>query len=76
MTSAVERGQTSGVISTGSIEIDRRIGGGIPYRTRMLIEGQSGAGKSTFSQRLLWGALAAGEDAALYTTEQTVHSFL
>ena len=42
----------------------------------MLIEGQSAAGKSTLAQQLIWGALTAGENAALYTTEQTVQSFL
>jgi len=66
----------TGHISTGSEDLDRSIGGGIPYRTLMLIEGQSAAGKSTLSQQLIWGALTAGENAALYTTEQTVQSFL
>ncbi len=76
MTSAVQWGQAGGVISTGSTEIDRRIGGGIPYGTLMLIEGPAASGKSTLAQQFLWGALASGEDAALYTTEQTVQSFL
>jgi len=66
----------TGHISTGSPDLDRSIGGGIPYRTLMLIEGQSAAGKSSLSQQLIWGALTAGENAALYTTEQTVQSFL
>ena len=66
----------AGHITTGSPDLDRSIGGGIPYRTLMLIEGQSAAGKSTLSQQLIWGALIAGENAALYTTEQTVQSFL
>ncbi len=66
----------AGHISTGSPDLDRSIGGGIPYRTLMLIEGQSAAGKSTLSQQLIWGALTAGENAVLYTTEQTVQSFL
>ena len=66
----------TGNISTGSTDLDRSIGGGIPYRTLMLIEGQSAAGKSTLAQQLVWGALADGENAALYTTEQTVQSFL
>lgn len=58
------------------MEIDRRLGGGIPYGTLMLIEGEAASGKSTLSQQLLWGALTSGEDAAIYTTEQTVHSLL
>ena len=31
-------------ISTGNIEIDRRIGGGFPYGTLMLIEGDDASG--------------------------------
>ncbi|MCH8800459.1 MAG: AAA family ATPase [Chloroflexi bacterium] len=64
------------VISAGAEDVDRTLGGGIPYRTLMLIEGQSASGKSTLAQQLVWGALGSGEKAAVYTTEQTVHSFL
>ena len=64
------------VISAGAEDVDRALGGGIPYRTLMLIEGQSASGKSTLAQQLVWGALGSGERAALYTTEQTVQSFL
>lgn len=71
-----EEKELTEVISTGTETIDATLGGGIPYRTLMLIEGQSAAGKSTLSQQLLWGALESGEGAALYTTEQTTQSFL
>ncbi len=63
------------VLSTGTEDIDAKIGGGIPYQTLMLIEGESASGKSTLSQQFLWGALDSGERAAIYTTEQTVQSF-
>ena len=63
------------VLSTGTEDIDAKIGGGIPYQTLMLIEGESASGKSTLSHQFLWGALESGENAALYTTEQTVQSF-
>ena len=63
-------------ITTGTIELDRRLGGGIPYNTVMLIEGQDAAGKSTFSQQFIWGTLNSGQKAVIYTTEQNVHSFL
>ena len=69
MTTVADRGQQSGSISTGSVEIDRRLGGGIPYSTLMLVEAQAASGKSTLAQQLVWGALTSGEDAALYTTE-------
>ena len=77
MTSSTQQWKPSpGVISTGSGDIDRTIGGGIPYRTLMLIEGESAAGKSTLAQQFVWGALTSGENAALYITEQTVQNFL
>lgn len=84
MTTNLEKQQESGqedqqltdIISAGAEDVDRTLGGGIPYRTLMLIEGQSAAGKSTLAQQLVWGALGSGERAALYTTEQTVQSFL
>ena len=72
----IEDGPVSEVISAGAEDVDRALGGGIPYRTLMLIEGQSASGKSTLAQQLVWGALGSGERAALYTTEQTVQSFL
>ena len=76
MTSAGGLAQQNTVISTQTQEIDRRIGGGIPYRTLMLIEGEAASGKSTWAQQLLSGALKSGEDVAIYVTEQTVQSFL
>lgn len=63
-------------ISTGKEDVDRSLGGGIPRKTLMLLEGPSASGKSTLAQQFLWGALTSGERAALFTTEQTVHSFL
>ena len=63
-------------ITTGTIELDRRLGGGIPYNTVMLIEGQDAACKSTFAQQFIWGTLNSGQKAVIYTTEQNVHSFL
>ena len=76
MLDSVQTSRGSGTIYTGNRELDKSIGGGIPYRTLMLMEGQSAAGKSTLSQQFIWGALRSGENAALYTTEQSVQSFL
>ena len=76
ITSEAETSTTGEVISAGSDDIDRRIGGGIPYRTLMLIEGESASGKSTLAQQLVLGGLESGEKAAIYTTEQTVQSLV
>ena len=76
MTTVQHTDKNSGKISTGSPELDRTIGGGVPYRSLMLIEGPSASGKSTLAQQFIWGALNAGEDAGLYITEQTAQNFL
>jgi flagellar protein FlaH len=68
--------ETKKLISTGSLEIDRKMGGGIPFGSLVLVEGGPASGKSSIVQQLLWSALEAGETVALYATEQTVHSLL
>lgn len=62
------------VISTGSSEIDKKMGGGIPEGSLILIEGSSNAGKSVVTQQLLYGALNSGARCVLYTTENTPRS--
>ena len=64
------------IISTGSNEIDRRLGGGIPKSSLMLVEGDEGAGKSTVAQQLVWGGLNDGLKTSIYTTEQNINSLL
>ncbi len=64
------------IISTGNVEIDKKIGGGIPQGSLTLIEGQSDAGKSVVSQQFIWGALQADMEVVVYTTENTVRSLL
>jgi len=76
ITSEAETITAGEVISAGNDDIDRRIGGGIPFRTLMLIEGESASGKSTLAQQLARGALESREKAAIYTTEQTVQSLV
>ena len=63
-------------ISTGNVEIDKKVGGGIPIGSLTLIEGQSDAGKSVVSQQLTFGALIAGVGVVYYTAENTVKSIL
>ncbi len=64
------------IISTGNVEIDKKIGGGIPQGSLTLVEGQSDAGKSVVSQQFIWGALQADMQVVVYTTENTVRSLL
>ena len=63
-------------ISTGNVEMDRKLGGGIPHGTLLMVEGSESSGKSTLVQQLTWAALNADERASLYITEQTIQSLL
>jgi len=65
---------TRRTVSTGSSEIDKKMGGGIPEGSLILIEGSSNAGKSVITQQLVHGALNGGFRCALYTTENTARS--
>jgi flagellar protein FlaH len=64
------------IISTGQGEIDKKIGGGIPAGSLVLIEGQSDAGKSVLCQQLIWGSLRDNVKVVLFTTENTVKSMV
>ncbi len=64
------------VISTGSVEFDKKMGGGIPAGSLTLVEGQSDAGKSVLVQQLAWGGLQEGFSVLFYTTENTTRSLL
>ena len=66
---------TAQVVSTGSAEIDKKLGGGIPLGSMTLVEGESDSGKSVISQQMIWGSLYDGFDVVLYTTENTIKSF-
>ena len=68
--------ETTQIISTGSSEIDKKMGGGIPTGSLVLLEGQSDAGKSVLSQHFSHGALSAKMSVAYYTTENTVKSLM
>ena len=64
------------MISTGNMELDGKMGGGIPWRTLTLIEGDSGAGKSVLSQQMMHGCLTDGFKLSLFTSENTVKSLV
>lgn len=63
-------------ISTGSPEMDKKMGGGIPLGSLVLVEGDSDAGKSVLVQQLTWGALDVGRRVTMYTCENTTRSLI
>ena len=64
------------IISTGSGEIDKKLGGGISVGSPVRLEGLSDAGKSVVSQHFTHGAMTARLSMAYYTTENTVKSLM
>ncbi|AMM53380.1 ATPase domain-containing protein [Pyrococcus kukulkanii] len=57
-------------------ELHRRLGGGIPAGTIMLIEGDRGTGKSILSQRLLYGFLMNGYTASYISSQYTTVEYV
>ena len=64
------------IVSTGSREIDKKMGGGIPVGSLVLLEGQSDAGKSVLCQHFSSGAMSGLMSSVYYTTENTVKSLV
>ncbi len=73
---AEPEGESLSVIATGQPDLDKKLGGGIPLGSLTLVEGQSDSGKSVMSQQLIWGSLQGGLTAMLFTSENTIKSFL
>ncbi len=57
-------------------ELHRRLGGGIPSGSIILIEGDRGTGKSILSQRLLYGLLRNGHAASYVSSQYTTPEFI
>lgn len=64
------------ILSTGNMEIDKRMANGLPLHSLNLIEGANDTGKSVLTQQIVWGGLNQGFTFSLYTTENTVKSML
>jgi flagellar protein FlaH len=71
-----EEESAKAIISTGHPEIDKKLGGGIPVGSLILIEGESDAGKSVLCQQILWGSLYDHYKVLLFTAENTVRSLV
>ncbi len=57
-------------------ELHRRLGGGIPSGSIILIEGDRGTGKSIFCQRLLYGLLRNDHTGAYISSQYTTPEFI
>jgi len=70
------RARHQAAISSHNMELDSKMGGGLPAGSLTLIEGGSGSGKSVLSQQILWGALQDGFSVSLFTSENSVNSMV
>jgi flagellar protein FlaH len=68
--------QQAVVISTGNGDLDNKMGGGVPFGSLTLIEGDSGAGKSVLAQQMMHGCLVDGYKLSIFTSENTVKSLV
>jgi flagellar protein FlaH len=59
-----------------SDELGKRLGGGIPKGSIVLIEGEEGSGRSVLSQRFCFGLLTNGAQVTFVNTEQTMKQFI
>ncbi len=68
--------EAKNILSTGNMEIDKRMANGLPLHSLNLIEGANDTGKSVLTQQIVWGGLNQGFTFSLYTTENTVKSLM
>ena len=64
------------LISLGIPELDRDLGGGIPYPSLMSIEGEYGSGKTIFAHQVIYGMLQNGLRVCVISSEATVKEYL
>ncbi len=63
------------IVSTGNEEVDRMIGGGVPFPSLMLIEGGHGTGKSALTALFMKGLLKSNKNV-MCITENTVKDYI
>ena len=63
-------------VKSGVPELDKLLGAGVDRGTSMLLIGPAGAGKSSIAAQYARAALERGEEAAIYTFDETRNTFL
>lgn len=62
-------------LSSGTLELDKLLGGGLDSGTSTLFMGPAGCGKSTIATRYAVAAAERGENAAIFTFDETLTTF-
>ncbi|MCS7108966.1 MAG: flagellar accessory protein FlaH [Sulfolobales archaeon] len=65
-----------GVVSTGNEELDNRLGGGLPFPSLIILEGDNGTGKTALCDQFTYGLTSVGKKVLFITTENSVKNFL
>lgn len=63
-------------LSLGIPELDRSLGGGLPYPSLVSLEGEHGSGKTVFSQQIAYSMLREGFRVAIITSETSIRGYL
>jgi flagellar protein FlaH len=71
-----EEDEKQRLITAGVMDIDKRLGGGLPPASLTLVEGDPAAGKSVVIQQLSFGALKEGFSAAVFLSDSSSRQFL
>jgi flagellar protein FlaH len=71
-----EQEEKQRLITLGVMDIDKRLGGGLPADSLTLVEGDPDAGKSVVVQQLTFGALKEGFRTSLFLSESNSRGFL
>lgn len=64
------------LMALGVMDMDKKLGGGVPLDTLTLVEGDPEAGKSVVIQQLAYGALKEGHKVSVFLSEHTSREFL
>ena len=64
------------LVTLGVMDIDKRLGGGLPADSLTLVDGDPDAGKSIMVQQFIFGALKEGFKTSLFLSESSSRGFL
>jgi circadian clock protein KaiC len=64
------------LVTSGLAELDALLGGGLPAGSTTLLAGPAGSGKSSTASQLVLHALEQGDQAVIYTFDETKESYL
>jgi len=71
-----EQEERQRLLTLGVMDIDKRLGGGLPADSLTLVDGDPDAGKSIIVQQLTFGALKEGFKTSLFLSESSSRGFL